>query len=284
MNLGGSFGPLMANAQADLTNNVTAITDVDGDGRAEAWRASDPDFPNHGYYLRMSDAGWPSSPVTDPDFPGINAGNLDNPTPIVYGDFNGDGLDDAFHLRWTDWSAGGPPNCTWIIRWNTGHGYAPDSDISGPFNAGCDTHPAFVGRHYQSYRVADVNRDGRDDIIAFDASQGAPQVIFMLSKYMPGKPDGFGFHVLPLIGHSPLWLEWLTSAGDTFPTSKLGDFNGDGFVDMSGVEMPGLNPIVKPTLVVMTQTPQFANRLKSVSDENTIGCRSRFATEFRIVA
>jgi hypothetical protein len=183
MNVGGNFGPTVASGPSiDLPNNITAITDMNGDGRAEAWRASDyPSFPDHGWYLRMLDAGAGWGPdfnaPEEPDFPGINAGDLDNPTPIVYGDFNGDGLADAFHLRWTDWSVGGPANCTWIIRWNTGNGYAKDSEISGPFNAGCGSQPQFVGRQYQSFRVADLNRDGRDDIIAFDASQGAPQVI-----------------------------------------------------------------------------------------------------------
>lgn len=279
LNLGGIFGPSVAAGVGDLPNNVTAIVDRDGDGRAEAWRANDfPNFWDRGDYLRMLDAnaGWgpDSNASPEPDFPGFNVGTYANLIPIVYGDFNGDGLEDAFNLRWTDWSVGGPPNCSWIIRWNTGKGYAPESATSGPFNAGCGLQNGFVGRHYQSFRVVDLNRDGRDDIVAFDASQGAPQVVLMLSTYMPAGSGGFGFDVHPLWGHNPLWLEWLTSAGDTFPTSKLGDFNGDGFVDISGVDVPGPNsPVTNPTLVVLTQTPQFANRLKSVTDDGTSWAR-----------
>ena len=281
MNAGGSFGP---NITADVFldgRRPSLIADFDGDGRGEVYGGStfsninSANPPPRNFAMLDTGSGWEAKEDAAGSMPDLAYANASSsPAPMIYGDFNGDGLSDAFYVVEHSVSTGPGHSCRWVIRWNTGNGFTPASVISGAFNAGCDNQTNFLNNRYQSYRVVDLNRDGRDDIVAFDASQGSPQVILMMSTHMAGQPPGygFGFTVKPLSGHSPLWIEWLAGIGrDTFPASKLGDFNGDGFVDITGVEVPAPNsPLLQPTLVAMIQTPQFTNRLKDVSDEGTL--------------
>ncbi|MEO7595332.1 MAG: toxin TcdB middle/N-terminal domain-containing protein, partial [Byssovorax sp.] len=255
------------------------IADFDGDGRGEvhgssSFSSSNSAAPPRTFLMLDVGAGWDAKEDPTGRMPDIAYANASSsPAPLIYGDFNGDGLNDAFYVVEHSVSTGAGHSCRWVTRWNTGNGFTPASVISGSFNAGCDNQVDFLGTRYQSYRVVDLNRDGRDDIVAFDASQSPPQVVLMISTHMAGQPPGygFGFSVKPLYGHNPLWLDWLAGEGlDTFPTSKLGDVNGDGFIDITGVEVPGTSVVTKPTLVVMVQKPQITNRLKSVSDEGTL--------------
>jgi RHS repeat-associated protein len=142
------------------------------------------------------------------------------------GDFNGDGLVDTLILP-TD------PSKAATIAWNTGAGLTLDS------------HAVAIPRDkYGDVRVADVNDDGRSDLVAFGA-----QSVLLVSM-------GDGTFVSGVIANDSGTV--VNSAGRT--TTQLGDFNGDGRMDIVRVVNNQLSLLTQSSIVGI-------DKIKSVRDE-----------------
>ena len=120
------------------------------------------------------------------------------------------------------------------LRWNTGNGFSP------PIKAFIDQ--LEPGRDEVKVRVADMNRDGRDDLVTF--SHSPPEGITILlsrgdglihAEFPSVEPtgDSAGPKTVPAFRLPDYWpLE------DIYSTSKIGDFNGDGFPDIVRLQTP----------------------------------------------
>jgi hypothetical protein len=123
--------------------------------------------------------------------------SLDGEVPAV-GDVNGDGMDDIVSFT----------------RNHLGDVYVALSTGSG-FLGGAKWQD-FFGLAGESPGVADVNGDGRDDIVTF--SQGGTADVFV------GLSTGSGF-----LGGA----KWHDAFGIGLEAPRLGDFNGDGAADIA---------------------------------------------------
>lgn len=167
------------------------------------------------------------------------ASNLDrdaNDPSLILVDLNGDGLKDAFRAGYD------------LVRWNTGAGFGPWEDFTDG--------PAYGGKLDQDggNRVADIDGDGREDIITFRRLQYEdPKLTVYLAR-----EGGF----LPVeIAHGPgdehIMYGWVAS--------QLGDFNGDGLVDI--VQMVGDH------IRVLQQEPGNVDVIVNVTDEDALDPR-----------
>lgn len=239
-NTGTSFAP--GETTTIESGAPSYVTDLDGDGRAELV-GSEKGEPT---VFRLDDAGAveqladadiePSLPA---DCPGTN------PRSLSYGDFNGDGLQDV--LTYCD---DGP---ALSLAWNTGNGIGPA--IAVPLIPGLQH-----GSKHAKIRVADMNRDGRADLVVFH------QLPANAITIMRSRGDGTFVASGSTVG-AGLWINSTVALPDHFPTSKLGDFNGDGHVDIVRVD-PGQNS--QGTLKVALQTPHTTDRMLGVSDAATM--------------
>ncbi|MCT2587865.1 FG-GAP repeat domain-containing protein [Actinophytocola gossypii] len=123
--------------------------------------------------------------------------SLNGEVPSV-GDVNGDGLDDI--VTFTRNAAADV-----YVALSTGSGFGP----------GIKWHD-FFGLAGEYPGVADVNGDGRDDIVVFTRGDLA-DVYVALS-------NGSGF------GGSAKWHDWFAVGGEL---PRIGDFNGDGMADIA---------------------------------------------------
>ncbi|MFJ3229345.1 FG-GAP repeat domain-containing protein, partial [Streptomyces sp. NPDC086783] len=145
------------------------------------------------------------------------------------GDFNGDGLEDqlAVPIR---------GNTKGLILWNTGNGLSWDgTTVTIPHD------------DLASVEIGDLNHDGRDDVVSFyndglsidHAASGADTIVIDSSK-----------------DHQRIAVEISTGQGDFVERkldvasgdanilsgrafSKLGDFNGDGLLDITEIDAAG---------------------------------------------
>ncbi|MEO3813452.1 FG-GAP-like repeat-containing protein [Sphaerisporangium sp. B11E5] len=209
--------------------------DVDGDGRGELLvtertYSADPDA-QRGFCA--DDQGWPKGHVL-----GRGSGKQLQATPSTFlgeagtyrsaagwqhpqGDFNGDGLIDVLGSR---------GNNTHQALWNTGNGLEL---AAGTVDLGSCPHTC---------RTADVNLDGRDDLVSSTGlwlSQG--------DGTFTEHPLNFG-----------------TPYRNTFGTTmtRIGDFNGDGHPDIVTVTEDG-------TMKLLRQNPHATDRVVKVFDEHT---------------
>lgn len=227
------------------------FVDLDGDGRTDVLTKNN-----------TSTTGGCSGPITAirrDDAGQLVSAPFDFPDALIatqFADFNGDGLDDALLLPRGADAAVAP-----ALWWNTGNGFYPDPHaLAIPHDDyAADTHgnAGDIG-----IRIADMNGDGRADIVAFHATP-APAITLMLSNgdgtfrthdyaFDPGTPvpSDDGSTDLPIGNGMRGWT-----------TSQLGDFDGDGRVD--------LVRIVNGELRLLTQTPTFTDRIDAVFDEGT---------------
>jgi len=143
-------------------------------------------------------------------------------------------------------------------------------------------------------RVADMNRDGRADLVLFHHSP-TDGITVLLSR-----GDGVFIPASPL-GTAGLWLYqaqyqggYLATPEDPYSTSKLGDFNGDGFPDIVRLSDAVCSPNPPPPsgedygmtcssadLRALIQTPHYADRLKSVKDSPTAWARETISYSTR---
>lgn len=140
-----------------------------------------------------------------------------------FGDFNGDGLMDVVTLD--------VGSRVMNMRWNTGNGFGPPIVI--PPVAG-----NFADWKFGNFKilVADLNGDGRDDLLIFHENcpgqtlvQCPPNVIVRTITMMLSDGQG-NFTRSDIPGADP---GVITPEGWT--TSTVGDFNGDGLLDLVDV-------------------------------------------------
>jgi len=263
------------------TKCPSQITDADGDGRGEFIQLYDHDdvigkstggvpwatefydanggLPGYKQYectaigyLSADAAGQPvvkkEAPLVavsmpTPDAARANASRFErHEVPdITYGDFNADGLEDEFS---TQYDAAGQVLHAWV-RWNTGKGYGPRQEVQNFFPAGVDV--TWQVREL----VADFDGDGKDDLLSLRRpdGNGQPTLVMALS-------DGKGGFSQTVLDGGPGLFEAL----ETYTTTRIGDFDGDGRPDLIGFTDP-------QTLVVRLQKAQYNERLVTVADE-----------------
>jgi RHS repeat-associated protein len=232
-NTGSAF---VSSGTPDLANGRVYAVDSDGDGRAEMFGVRAGSGVST-YYRQLDDGTM--TVVDDPHVP-----VSDGDQTLNYGDFNGDGLQDVVSHR-QDTT---PPSLR--LRWNTGNGYTPHVVIANP---GID-----LAKATSQIRVGDVNADGRADLIVIH-KHPLSQITLMLSR-----GDGT-FTTSNVPGDAGVWLDEV--AADVFPTTKIGDFNGDGALDLTRVVV---QPSGQGTLQAVFQTPQRRDLLHSVQDSVTL--------------
>jgi RHS repeat-associated protein len=232
LNMWGSVG--LSHPLTGATGCSRRIVDSDGDGRAELVNAelSGKLCTNKTFVLRADDAGNVTKTAMTFTASGVTYFRVLPQSLSAYvtrlGDFNGDGLTDTLLV----------PNDTSkpaTILWNTGAGLRLDS------------HAITIPRdQYADLRIADVNGDGRDDVVALHA-----KTTLLLSMgdgtFTQGDIAADSGTVVPKLGRT---------------TTQLGDFDGDGRVDVVR--------IVNNTMTLLLQSSNASvDRLIAVHDEGT---------------
>ena len=232
LNTGGTFANPVDSTFSTCVDGVR-ITDMDGDGKAEMvgpQQTAGNKCSSIVYAMHLDDAG---KPTTDAVSYSDNQGRIHYRTlptvsgrvPIT-GDFNGDGLEDYLLIPPSGSGAKGQ------MLWNTGNGLVVDPKPQG-----------ITQGEYLEMRVADMNGDGRDDLVSFGKT---------FTQVVISKGDG-------------TWA-WATVApdGGTLDdthgrgTSQVGDFNGDGKTDIVR--------IAKNHMMLLTNAGTQGDRLRTVGD------------------
>ncbi|WP_067479338.1 FG-GAP-like repeat-containing protein [Actinomadura hibisca] len=240
MNEGSSapFSPLGPTIGSTVAAGCsTRITDLNGDGRAELLTGERKVVEAD---LKCVESGWsmgldPGAATATATPQRVAAGSSENRfltanqflPAVKSGDFNGDGLEDTVFGQ------------DGHIAWNTGNGTRHQSG-SG------------VGECLKNCRLADMNGDGRTDIVKFGATAGDGTSIWVhLSKgdgtFTEVKIDGGDHLNVPGFGRT---------------MSGVGDFNGDGRKDLVTVTATG-------QLRVFEQKAELADLLTGVRDQET---------------
>ena len=189
-------------------------------------------------------------------------------TQPVFGDFNGDGLQDVLEPEPT--ATGGK---LWL-RWNTGNGFGPRVALANTSWLVMDPNPVWGTQTKLSYRmsVVDINRDGRADLLVLHEKPTAG-ITLLLSK-----GDGT-FETSELVDDQVTGPEdpgLQTFEG--FPTTRLGDFNNDGLIDIVRVKQTKAGPsgtygdTAYGKLQILQQIPRDVapDRIEGVWDEGTV--------------
>jgi RHS repeat-associated protein len=234
----------------------------------------------------------PANPGDDGNaIPGnaTSAPGLGTAPTLIFGDFNGDGLEDVIE---PDQDPANVGKGMYWLRWNTGNGFGPR--IALPLQTWAQANPNAaqngVNIAWTQYTptffrvfVSDLNHDGRADLIVF-SNYPSSQITLLLSN-----GDGT-FTASPMnIGLTgPPWFN-----GDagvyTYEGSwvvGIGDFDGDGYTDVVQAEPLGPNwssqmaqldsiQSTPAVLQVSLQEPSIADRVQSVFDEATVWPREQ---------
>ncbi len=178
------------------------LADVTGDGSADVCGRGS----NGLFCLPATAAGFDTTPVSGPAWSNAAGWNdVKYYSTIRFADVNGDGM--------ADLCARGPDGIECYLSTGNGFGEA----VYGP------SHADSVGwdrpEHYSTYRVGDINGDGRDDLCA----RASASMWCYLSATGPfaDRIDG---------------PEWSNAAGWAQPkyysTIRMADINGDGLADL----------------------------------------------------
>jgi len=232
LNQNGSFGPTQTITPASACGR--RIGDFDGDGRTDivlvaqqaracGTAATLSRVADNGTVSAASASFTAAGTVFYQAIPNIISGYA-----LRSGDFNGDGLTDTLLLPANPAQPG-------RIVWNTGAGSV------------LDPHTITIPRDsFNDVRVADTNADGRADLVAFGASS---TVLISLGNgtFTSGVIANDSGYVDPKFGRT---------------TTQLGDFNGDGRVDVLRVVNNTWSLLLQGSIVGI-------DRLKSIKDAGT---------------
>ncbi|HUS31332.1 MAG TPA: RHS repeat-associated core domain-containing protein [Kofleriaceae bacterium] len=237
-------------------NGNAVVNDVDGDGRQDVLVAGDTTAPGETDPVTSSVSTFQRLTLADPwlgapphggaakaGTSALWAGGCVSSAPdLVWGDWNGDGLTDVLY----------PPhqygnNDKPVVRWNYGTGFGAAEPIvieGAPELNDLLDQKLPMGRFEpvqwdRGTRVADVDGDGRSDILAFRQDNDA-----CLNGVMSGlvQPDNFEGCMQKLIVYRSRgsrfvaeeifsWGSGMFSFQHGFSTAQIGDVNGDGAVD-----------------------------------------------------
>lgn len=263
------------NSQAywECGNSRALVLDYEGDGRDDVLIATDDEVDPHveatGRYLRLSTQDGsiePAGPTVARATSDLWGGDCGKHLPdLLTGDFNGDGLTDVLYPPGS--YVDGPPVCTQTgpdpgdvecevdpnsapkVRWNLGNGFAnvADMPVDDPALGALMENPqpldweatGPVGWDLGT-RVVDLNRDGRDDIVAIRFEAGSHSAVpgdYILDKVHAPKVviaylstgDGLVARKLGVWNAEFSWWEGFTSF-------QVGDVTGDGAVDLVHVD------------------------------------------------
>jgi RHS repeat-associated protein len=315
MNLSGSFEPAPF-WQTPITRDVaiTNAVDFDGDGRVEIY-GRNFHTKARATHARDDASGWVTENDTTDKYPPLGDEHSTKTAKQraaefhIHGDFNGDGLQDYLHFvpplsyqaNTNTYTCPDGWGCQWdgatlawvgFLRWNTGNGFGPESTV--PLNefvsVNCNSNPNNItevcGATEVAVRVTDINGDGRQDLVLFAHRVGktlANDIRVLISSGESSSGSGVGFSRHTIASGAGFWnkpfefgaTNWIPESAYT--SSTLGDFNGDGFLDIARVvpfgacsEVPNTS-ITCPdaSIKLLLQTPQYADYLKSVTDEPT---------------
>jgi RHS repeat-associated protein len=252
-------------------NGRALVADLDGDGRDEVMVTADALSQQPGTdpitgtptyrRLALSDPWSSTTPHGVPDvgetstlWGGYCTGDVPD---LVMGDWNGDGLVDALY----------PPgsygnNADPLIRWNLGPGFGPAIPVSVTGAAGIaalmkqDIPKGKLGLQIawdRGTRVADVDGDGRSDIVAFRQdnkecidpvlnSQIFPPTWGCENKLVVFRSRGDSFEGEEIY----TWSKGGASFAEGFTTDQIGDVDGDGALDAVFVNAGKLSVITLP--------------------------------------
>jgi RHS repeat-associated protein len=264
-------------------NGRARVVDLHGNGRDNVLVAKDT--VNSGEYsgLGLSDASGTSPPhgqpmleTTSKLWAGDCGPELENNPDLTMGDWNGDGLVDALY----------PPgshnnNSEALVRWNLGNGFGPfevmpvhspqpnvsAADLGQDAPIGRDHNPVAWDR---GTRTADVNNDGRTDIIAF-RQDNTVCVDIPLAAAEANQAYDFQCEnrLMVFISNGTSFKATQEAASlqganlaNGFTTSQIGDVDGDGAIDAVWVNGGRLQLIKLP----WRWTP---DRLAAVHDDST---------------
>jgi hypothetical protein len=204
--VGSWVGQTIEQSQIDGFKHGTQITslDINGDGKAEL------------AYLSRYSTTVPPTQISAISTLFINMSNLwSGPGIITYkntwsctlfpGDFNGDGASDLLTRT----------NNTWSI-------HTSDGGILGP-----ETNISMNGTDPVSVKIADINGDGRADILQANATSNGPRLNVRISSGFNNNPQ--------------FLLSYIDYFGNQyFKNMTIGDFNGDGKSDLLNRNDPTL--------------------------------------------
>lgn len=261
-------------------NGDARVMDLDGNGRNDLVVANEKNQVYEEMEFGAADSNEDSAAAPT----GVWNGDCTSDNPdLVFADLNGDGLDDVLY----------PPrsyneNVEPLVRWNLGDvstSMSPKQDFAGfselqPFLvANDDPNGTLTAALYQreprtkklhqpvgwdrGTRVADVNGDGREDLVTFrvvatgcqdpDAYALCASRDTVVTAYLS---MGDRFEAVPL----GTWADSGVNLASGFTTAALGDVTGDGAIDLVHVQGGKLH---------VTELPwrQQADLLREVYDE-----------------
>jgi RHS repeat-associated protein len=284
-----STDPALTVTEFDKTwtcgNAKAQVIDLDGSGR-ESVLVLDDDGSD-AQYSRMSLADRPAgaaAPHGDPEVAHVSGlwagrckGLIDEQPDLTFGDWNGDGLIDALYPRGSYGDNEEP-----LVRWNLGNGFGPIEPMpvhsADGFGTALDMYQAApLGKNGREVpwdrgtRTADVNNDGKTDIIAFrqdtatcvddqvaNLAEDEPADFVCSDRVVAFLSTGTGFEAYRLYA----FQNGGADLAGGFTLSQIGDVTGDGAVDAIHVAGGRLNLIELP----WRHTP---DRLKAVRDDGT---------------
>jgi hypothetical protein len=199
---------------------VTAVPDLDGDGRADIvaaqthWKDGDGVIRGRVFVFRGTVDG-PAS-TESVSWPGERPESLDGAQVTNAGDVNADGFDDLLIAEQPLQTSrgrvrlclGGPSIASIVPTWSF-EGESRDSHIG-----------------YGMASAGDVNRDGYDDVVISESEAGDSLEFEGIVRVFAGTPSG--------LAAAPVWTARGGKADSELGAfmHRLGDVNGDGFDDV----------------------------------------------------